>query len=235
MSSPSHQICELQPRTAELVVEPNTEVVQRHPRRQSGTQTLDLMGTLPPEAEGVEEFVIHRLYDLTYPANPPPQTLGPASLFGVALERMDYIRPVVIEPAAMVFGAFWGAYVADKGSPEGRAHADEPGVRIGPEIEERLRQRLVGRRGSPKTKARDHPCGINRSEQREPLLPAQAVGPADVGPSGKSQPWPRRLAYPGRAWPRRPEPDRGIARPRSSAPDARLSPRWPQRGSARAG
>jgi hypothetical protein len=79
--------------------------MQRHPRRQSGTQTLDLMGTLPPEAEGVEEFVIHCLYDLTYPGNPPPKTLGPG-LFGVALGRMDYLRPVVIEPAAMVFGAF---------------------------------------------------------------------------------------------------------------------------------
>src|SRR5215203_6423909 len=184
MSSPSHQICELQPRTAELIVEPDTEVVQRHPCRQSGTQTLDRMGTLPPEPKGVEEFVIHRLYDLTYPGNPPPKRLGPG-LFGVALGRMDYLRPVVIEPAAMVFGAF-EAFVGYIGSPEGRAHADEPGVRIGPEIEERLRQRLVGRRGSPKTKARDHPCGINRSEQRETLLPAQAVGPADVGPSGKS-------------------------------------------------
>jgi hypothetical protein len=64
------------------------------------------MGTLPPEAEGVEEFVIHRLYDLTYPGNPPPQRLGPASLFGVALGRMDYLRSVVIEPAAMVFSTF---------------------------------------------------------------------------------------------------------------------------------
>jgi hypothetical protein len=63
------------------------------------------MGTLPPEAESVEEFVINRLDDLTYPGNPPPQTLGPG-LFGVALGRMDYLRPVVIEPAAMVFSAF---------------------------------------------------------------------------------------------------------------------------------
>jgi hypothetical protein len=105
VSSPSHQICELQPRSAELVIEPDTEVVQRHPRRQSGTQTLDLVGTLPPEAEGVEEFVIHRLHDLTDAGDPPPQTLGPG-LFRVALGRMDYLRSVVIEPAAMVFSTF---------------------------------------------------------------------------------------------------------------------------------
>jgi hypothetical protein len=65
------------------------------------------MGTLPPETEGVEELVKNRLDDLTYPGNPlPRKTLGPASLFGVALGRMDYLSPVVIEPAAMVFGAF---------------------------------------------------------------------------------------------------------------------------------
>ena len=80
-------------------------VVQRNPRRQSGTQTLDLVGTLLLEAEGVEEFVIHCLDDLTYPGDPPPQTLGPG-LFRVALGRMDYLRPVVIEPATMVFSAF---------------------------------------------------------------------------------------------------------------------------------
>jgi hypothetical protein len=41
-----------------MVVEPDTEVVQRHLRRQSGTQTLDLVGTLPPETEGIEELVV---------------------------------------------------------------------------------------------------------------------------------------------------------------------------------
>jgi hypothetical protein len=45
-----------------LVVEPDAKVVQRHPRRQSSTQTLDLVGTLPPEAEGIEELVVDRLY-----------------------------------------------------------------------------------------------------------------------------------------------------------------------------
>jgi hypothetical protein len=46
------------------------------------------MGTLSPEIKGIEEFVINRLDDLTYPGNPPPKTLGPG-LFGVALGRMD--------------------------------------------------------------------------------------------------------------------------------------------------
>jgi hypothetical protein len=72
-----------------MVVEPDTKVVQRHPRRQSSTQTLNLVGTLPPEAEGIEdiedieELVVDRLDDLTDGGYPPPQRLDPASLFGV--------------------------------------------------------------------------------------------------------------------------------------------------------
>jgi hypothetical protein len=65
VSSPSHQIRELQSRPTEVVIEPDTKVVQSHPRRQSSTQTLDLVGTLPPQAEGVEELVVDRLDDLT--------------------------------------------------------------------------------------------------------------------------------------------------------------------------
>ena len=84
----------------------------------------------------------------------------------------------------MVFEAL-EALVGNVSPREGRAHAPQPGVRIGPQVEERLRQGLVGRRGSAETKARDHPGGIDRGEQRETLLPSYAVGPADVGPSGE--------------------------------------------------
>jgi hypothetical protein len=74
----------------------------------------------------------------------------------------------------MVFSAF-EAFVGYISSREGRAHADESGVRIGPEVEERLveerlveerlveerlveerlRQRLLGRGGGTEAKARE--------------------------------------------------------------------------------
>jgi hypothetical protein len=84
-----------------MVVEPDTKVVQRHPRCQSSTQTLDLVGTLSPEAEGIEELVIDRLDDLTDGGYPPPQTLAPGP-FGVALGRMDHLRSVALQPAPVV-------------------------------------------------------------------------------------------------------------------------------------
>src|ERR687898_1643696 len=87
-----------------MVVEPDTEVVQSHPRRQTRPQTSDLVGTLPPEAEGIEELVVDRLHDLTEGSHPLPQTLGPASLFGVAFGRMDDLDSVALQPTPVVFG-----------------------------------------------------------------------------------------------------------------------------------
>ena len=104
-----------------MVIEPDTKVVQSHPRRQSSTQTPDLVGTLSPEAEGIEELVLDRLYDLTYPGNPPSQTLGPGP-FGVALGRMDHLRSVALQPAPVVLYSLQ-ALVGHLGSREGRAHA----------------------------------------------------------------------------------------------------------------
>jgi hypothetical protein len=79
----------------------------------------------------------------------------------------------------MVLGAFEAllGYVSPR---EGRAHAEEPGVRICPHVEERLRQRLVGSGGGTQAKARDHSGGRNGAQKGEALLPAQAVRPADV-------------------------------------------------------
>jgi hypothetical protein len=162
-----------------MVVEPDTKVVQRHPRRQSSTQTLDLVGTLLPEAEGVEELVIDRLDDLTYPSNPSPQTLGPG-LLGVSLGRVNNLRPVAFEPTLMVLGAL-ETFVGYVRATTERADATQPGVRSGSYGEEGLGQGLVGAGGTAEAEAGDHPRRIDRGEQGEPLVPSYAVGPSDVG------------------------------------------------------
>src|SRR5215211_4350894 len=125
MGSPSQQVGKGQPGTTELVVEPDTEVVQGHPRRQSSSQTSDLVGPLPPQAEGVKQLVVDRLYDLTNAGAPPPQALGPASLLGVAFGRMVHLRSVALQPAPVVLYSL-EALVCDVGSREGRASAFEP-------------------------------------------------------------------------------------------------------------
>ena len=76
MNSPSHQICKLQTGPTELVIGPDTEIMQRHPRCQSSSQTPDLMGPLLPQAEGVKQLVVDRLYDLTNAGDPAFRPLG---------------------------------------------------------------------------------------------------------------------------------------------------------------
>ncbi len=76
--------------------------MQRHPRRQTRPQTLQLVGPFPPEAEGVEQLVVDGFYDLADGGDPPPQAFGPAPLSGVALGRMDDARSVVFEPPPVV-------------------------------------------------------------------------------------------------------------------------------------
>src|SRR5215204_4470665 len=183
MSSPSHQICELQPRSAQLVVEPDTEVVQRNPRRETGSQTPDLVGPLPPEAQGVEELIVDCLHDLTDRGNPPPQALGPG-LSGVSLGRMDYLRPVAFEPAPVVLFSL-EAFVGHVDSREGCTHACEPRVGVSPQRQEALGQWLIGGGGTPETETRYCPGGLYSGKQGEALVPPYAVGPADVGLSGE--------------------------------------------------
>src|SRR5215210_4922422 len=183
MRSPSQQVGKGQPGATELVVEPDAEVVQSHPRRKTRPQTAHLMGTLPPQAEGVEELVVDRLYDLTEGSHPPPQTLGPGH-FGVTLGRMDDLGSVALQPTPVVFGSL-EAFVGHVDPREGRTHAWEPRVGVSPHREEALGQRLVCGGGGAETEAHDHPRRLYGGQNREALIPPYAVRPSDVGLSGE--------------------------------------------------
>src|SRR5215210_5682458 len=183
MRSPSEQISEGQPGATEPIVEPDAEVMQRHPRRQSSSQTSDLVGPLPPQAEGVKQLVVDRLYDLTNAGDPSPQALGPG-LLGVALGRMDDLGSVAFQPTPMIVFSL-EAFVCDVGSREGRARAFEPRVGISPQREEGLGQWLIGGGGTPETEARYYPGGLYSGQEREALVPPYGVGPTDVGLPGE--------------------------------------------------
>jgi hypothetical protein len=109
------------------------------------------MGSLSPEAEGVEEFVVDALNNLADGSHPPPELLGPAPLAGVSFGWMDDLYTRALKPPPMVFFAL-KTLVGYIRSRADRPHAFEPGVRVSPEGEEALSQRLVGGGGSPKQK-----------------------------------------------------------------------------------
>jgi hypothetical protein len=167
-----------------LLVEPDAKVVQGHSRRQPSPQTLKLMGSLPPEAEGVEELVIGVLHDLADACDPPPQAFGPASLAGVAFGRMDDLCPVTFEPPSVVLGSL-EALVGYVGSRASRAHADEFSVRVGSEGEEGFRHLLVGCGSSSEAEAGYDPGRVDGGEQAKALIPPQTVGPSDVCTTGQ--------------------------------------------------
>jgi hypothetical protein len=156
--SPSHQICKHQTGPTEMVIEPDTRVVQSHPRRQSSSQTPHLVRPLLPQSEDIKQLVVDRLYDLTNAGDPPPKLLGPG-LLGVALGRMDDFGSVAFQSTPMILFSL-EAFLCDVGSPEDRARALEPRVGISPHREEGLGQWLIGARGRADIAARrEKPIG----------------------------------------------------------------------------
>src|SRR5215217_6837580 len=189
LRSPLQQISESQPRTTKLLVEPDTEIVQRYPRRQASSQAFQLTGPLPPEAEGIEELVVDRLDDLAYSSYPSSQALGPVPLAGVALGRVDDAHPVAFQPASMVFFAL-KALVGYVGSPGRRSHARQPRVRSMPDGEEGLGHLLVGGRSSTEAKTRDDTRRIDSQSKRKPSYhPRLLLHPMSARPANHPSPW----------------------------------------------
>ena len=69
---PCDQIGKREPRAAELLVEPDTEVVQGGLSGQAGLEAIEGMGTLAVEAEGVMQAPIDRFDDLAQACQPSP-------------------------------------------------------------------------------------------------------------------------------------------------------------------
>jgi hypothetical protein len=137
MKSPSEQVSEGQPRATELLIKPDAEIVQSHPRRQTCSQSLKLMRPLPPQAKGVEQLVVGALYDLANGGYPPHQALGPG-LDRVSFGRMDDARPVALSPAAVVLGSF-ETFVGYVGSRGDRSYTGKASVRLIPHSKESLK------------------------------------------------------------------------------------------------
>jgi hypothetical protein len=57
-------------------------------RNQAGLKPAEIMGPLPIEAEGMMEFLVHRLHALAHPSEPTPEPLGPRRP-AITLRRAD--------------------------------------------------------------------------------------------------------------------------------------------------
>src|SRR5690349_3171631 len=131
MKLPVHQVCEGQPWPAQLFIQPDTEVMQGHLRRQTRLKPTEVMGPFTIEAEGMPKLLIHRLDDLTHPCQPAPEPLGPRRST-IALRRADDLGAIGLPPGLLV-GLSFEALVDDI-RPTGRGtHARQARVGMAPE------------------------------------------------------------------------------------------------------
>ena len=84
-----------------LPVEPDAEIVQGCLGGQSGLKAVQLVRSLPVQAEGIVELVKDRFHDMAYPSQPAAQSLGPRGL-AVAFGRRDQPGAVAVLPPLML-------------------------------------------------------------------------------------------------------------------------------------
>jgi hypothetical protein len=148
------------------------------------------MGPFTVQANGMLEFVIACLHDLTHSGQPAPQRLKPGAST-IAFGRTQNRPPRVLAPACMAGGAL-ETFVDHIGSMAWSACSWPLRLREAAEGEKRVRQRLILCAGCPKAKPCDDTNGIHGNQQMQALIPPQPITPANIGEP--RQPAPRRLA-----------------------------------------
>jgi len=163
--------------------------MQSHLRRPSHLNPAQVMGPFPVQAEGMPELLIDGLPDLADPRPPAPELLGPRRP-ARALRRAEDLGTIRQPPGLRVGGPCEALVDAIRPARRG-AYACQAWRGLAAQGKERLRQGVSCGACRPNAAARDHPPGVDRQEQREACLPAEAVAPA---PSGSA--WPPAPAPP---------------------------------------
>ena len=123
MNLPVHQVHKGQPRPAELLIQPNAEVMQGDLRGQARLKPAEIMGPFTIQAEGMMELLVHRLHHLAYPRQPATEPLGPRRL-AMALGRPDDLSALDAPPRSLI-GLALEALVNNRGTQRGRSDPDQ--------------------------------------------------------------------------------------------------------------
>ena len=188
MRSPVHQIRKGQQWSAELSIQPDTEVMQGHLRRHAPLQPAEVMRPFPLETECMPELLIPGRHDLASPRPPAPEPLGPRCA-AMALRGTDDLGALGLPPG--VLGGVPLDALIDNLRPVGRGPAARQ-ARGGRAAQGKARLRPGGilRTRRPKTEAGAPPHGGDRQEQLPAFVPAQPVAPAHSGQARPPAPAP---------------------------------------------
>ncbi len=136
-----------------MLIEPDAEVVQSHPRRQSCSQARQLVRPLPVQAEGVNQLLGRGLHDLADAGYPTPQAFRLCFASSVAFGRADEPCPIALEPAPVVICPL-KTLVEHIGCRGDRACGPESGGSVGLSARRRFRPFVdIGGGGGPETEA----------------------------------------------------------------------------------
>src|SRR5215510_487326 len=155
MSLPVHQVYKGQQRPAELLIQPETEVMEGDLCRQTRPKPTEIMGSLPVQAKGMKKLLIDGLDDLPdarQPATPGLRPWGPT----IPLGRTEDLGSVGPPPRGMIRLSL-KALVDDIGATGGGSHARQSRMGIATLGKKSVRQGLVFGTGRAKAKASNHP------------------------------------------------------------------------------
>jgi hypothetical protein len=181
MKLPGHQVSKSQAWPAELLIEPDTNIMQRNLGRQARLKSAEVMGPFAIEAEGMPALLIHGLHALADSSQPAAKPPGPRHA-AIALRGADNLGAIG-PPPGLVVGMPLEALVDDIRPTGWGAHARQARMGMAAESKERLCQGVIFGTGRAKAKASDHPPGVDRQEHMEAFIPAQPVAPAHIGQS----------------------------------------------------
>jgi hypothetical protein len=162
MHLPVYQVRKGQPRPTELLIQPNTEVMQGELRGQERLQFTECMGPFSIQAKGMMKLVIACLYNGADVSEPALQRLG-SRRPPVPLGQADDLSPVGRPPRAMISLAL-KALVNNRETQRGRPDPGQTKLGLVARGKKRLRQRSILGAGRPNAKAGDHSPRVHRQQ-----------------------------------------------------------------------
>jgi len=161
-----------------VLIEPKTEVMQRHLRRQASLEPRQGMGALPFQAEDRIQLAKDGLHDLTQSSQPAAQRLRPGMTTrppGTANHPAAVVQPPLLMP-----GPPFKAGVDDLHPTDRLADIGQARIKLMTPREKGLGQGLIFGAGRSEAKASNHSAGRRSHQQMKALIPAEPIAPANI-------------------------------------------------------
>jgi hypothetical protein len=153
-----------------LQIEPDAEIVQGHFGGQASLEAGHVMRAFTGQAEGVEQFIVDGLNDLSQTGQPPAQSFGPA-LLAPLMWRADQSYLILLLPLLsrpLTSKPFVG-HIRAVGR---QASTGQAWRRCVTSRKQSGRQMLIVRPRAPKAEAGNHPLCSDTRQEMKAFIPA---------------------------------------------------------------